>query len=85
MKITPWRIKFSTKQTGISYLIDEAGVRTCFESFTPLKKVSKEMWERNTALWTRDAATRNFKGTGIPLGLKGQITWHKISQNEPIM
>ena len=72
------------KETGISYLIDEAGVRTCFESFTPLKKVSKEMWERNTALLTKDATTRNFNGTGIPLGSKRQITWHKISEDEPI-
>jgi hypothetical protein len=83
LTITPSKIKFSSKRTGISYLIDEAGVRTCLETFLPLKKVAKETWERNAALIKR--SNLNFKGNGLPRGSKGKITWHAVAGNQPIM
>jgi hypothetical protein len=83
LTISPSKIKFSSKRTGISYLIDEAGVRTCLETFLPLKKVAEETWERNAALVKN--SNLNLKGNGLPRGSKGKITWHAVAGNQPIM
>ena len=41
-------IKFSSSLNGVAYLIDEAGVRTCWESFNDLEpEVTQGMWKRD--------------------------------------
>ncbi len=48
VKAFPHCIKFSSNLRGVAYLIDEAGVRTCWESFNELEpEVTQSMWKRN--------------------------------------
>ena len=47
VKAFPHCIKFSSSLNGVAYLIDEAGVRTCWESFKDLEPdVTQSMWKR---------------------------------------
>jgi len=47
LKAFPHCIKFSSSLNGVAYLIDEAGVRTCWESFKDLEPdVTQSMWKR---------------------------------------
>ena len=48
VKAFPHCIKFSSSLNGVAYLIDEAGVRTCWESFKDLEPdVTQSMWKRD--------------------------------------
>ncbi|XP_046447318.1 uncharacterized protein LOC124196342 isoform X2 [Daphnia pulex] len=49
VKFTPYSIKFSSNQRGVAYVIDEAGVRTCWESFKSFEELISERddkWEK---------------------------------------
>ncbi|XP_046462702.1 uncharacterized protein LOC124208878 [Daphnia pulex] len=49
VKFTPYSIKFSSNQRGVAYVIDEAGVRTCWESFKSFEELISErdnMWKK---------------------------------------
>lgn len=60
VKFTPDGIKFSSNQIGFSYLIDEAGVRSCWESFKSLKDLmsSRDNWKTKS-----NGSYRNSKKT----------------------
>jgi len=48
VKLTERGITFSSNRNGISYLMDEAGVRTCWDSFPRLNLTPQTMWERHS-------------------------------------
>ena len=51
VKAFPHCIKFSSSLNGVAYVIDEAGVRTCWESFNDLEpEVTQSMWKRDCEL-----------------------------------
>jgi len=56
VKAFPHCIKFSSNLNGVAYLIDEAGVRTCWESFNDLEpEVTQGMWKRDCELGVKNA------------------------------
>ena len=48
VKLTDRGIKFASNKNGIAYLMDEAGVRTCWDSFSDLNLTPQIMWERHS-------------------------------------
>ena len=56
VKAFPHCIKFSSSLNGVAYLIDDAGVRTCWESFNDLEpEVTQSMWKRDCELGVKIA------------------------------
>ncbi|XP_032777925.1 uncharacterized protein LOC116916707 [Daphnia magna] len=85
VKFTPHGIKFSSNQRGIVYVIDEAGVRTCWESFRSLEEMISER-----DLWT-DRLQRDFKkpcncgaSSCFHQGQSRSVSWNSSSKDETI-
>jgi len=56
VKAFPHCIKFSSNLNGVAYLIDEAGVHTCWESFNDLEPdVTQSMWKRECEFGVKNA------------------------------
>ncbi|XP_057370262.1 uncharacterized protein LOC130691346 [Daphnia carinata] len=88
VKFTPHGIKFSSNQRGIVYVIDEAGVRTCWESFTSLEEMISE---RDLLKSKSDRLQGDFKETCncgasscFHQGQPRSVSWNSSSKDETI-
>ena len=73
-KITERGIKFASNKNGIAYLMDEAGVRTCWDSFSHFNLTPQIMWERHNLHHNPSDEISN----------KCNDSWHVESENQAI-
>ena len=74
VKLTERGIKFASNKNGIAYLMDEAGVRTCWDSFSNLNLTPQIMWERHNFHYDSNEETPNEEND----------SWHTESENQTI-
>ncbi|KAI9564869.1 hypothetical protein GHT06_008610 [Daphnia sinensis] len=88
VKFTPHGIKFSSNRRGIVYVIDEAGVRTCWETFRSLEEMisERDLWKSKSDRLQRDFKERCNCGAS-PCFHQGQyrsVSWNSSSKDETI-
>ena len=80
-------IKFSSNQSGVSYLIDEAGVRTCWDSFKTFNEMKHagNAWKARTQLPVNANRKPCYCEAGTCVHRKSeQVFWNSMSKDDTI-